>query len=255
MKLKDKAAIITGSARGIGQAYAIRFAEEGAKVVICDVLDCSETKKMVEARGGICLALKTDVTSKESTMEMKEETIRKFGKIDILINNAAFYGGLVLKSLEDTSVEEWDKVMAINLKGLFLCSQAVVPQMKKQKKGKIINISSAVFLVGVPMMIHYSTSKGGVVGFTRALASELGKFGINVNALAPGYTMTNASKGLTGGDMAQFEQMANYIVETQQTIKRRQEVNDLMGPAVFLASDDSDFINGVTIPVSGGQGV
>lgn len=252
--LEGKVAIITGAARGIGQAYSIRFAKEGAKLVVCDVLDCSETKEKVEAEGAECLALKVDVTDEESTQKMAEETINRYGRIDVLLNNAAIYGGLVMKPFENISVEEWDKVMAVNLKGLFLCSKAVAPQMKKQKKGKIINIYSTTFHMGVPMLLHYVTSKGGVVGFTRALSNELGEYGINVNAIAPGFTMTDASKGITGGNKEQFEQLAS-MQANMQAIKRREEPDDLTGAAVFLASDDSDFIAGVTLPVSGGAGL
>jgi len=252
--LDGKVAIITGAARGIGQAYAVRFAEEGAKLVVCDVLDCTETKEKVEEIGAECLALNVDVSDEKSTQKMAEETIKKFGRIDILLNNAAIYGGLVMKPFEQIPVEEWDKVMAVNLKGLFLCSKAVSPQMKKQKKGKIINISSTTFHQGVPMLLHYVTSKGGVVGFTRALANELGEYGINVNAIAPGFTMTEASKGITGGNQELFEQLAS-MQANMQAIKRREEADDLTGAAIFFASDYSDFITGITLPVSGGSGL
>lgn len=193
MRLNGKVAIVTGGARGLGKAFSLRFAAEGARLVICDILDCSETASEIEAGGGEVLALKTDVASEPDTLEMAKKAVERFGGIDILVNNAAIYGGIVLKPFNEFTVEEWDALMAVNLKGMWLCCKAVFPAMKEQGKGKIVNIASTVCFKGVPRFIHYTTSKGGVVGFTRGLSREVGQYNINVNAIAPGLTATDAS--------------------------------------------------------------
>lgn len=245
MKLKDKVVIVTGSARGLGREYALRFAEEGAKVVVCDIIDYGETVKEIESRGGEVLSLITDVSSEESTVEMAKKTFERFGRIDVLVNNAAIFGGIVLKPFYEVTVEEWDKLMAVNLKGVFLCCKAVFPFMREQGKGKIINVASAVAFSGVPEFIHYTTSKGGVVSLTRALARALGDYNINVNAVAPGLIQTKATL-----DMTPPELIESSIAG--QCLKRQQKPEYLLGVVVFLASDESDFITGQTIVVDGG---
>lgn len=245
MKLKDKVVIVTGSARGLGREYALRFSSEGAKVVVCDVLDCGETAREIESRRGEVLSLITDVSSEESTIEMAKKTFERFGRIDVLVNNAAIFGGIVLKPFYEITVDEWDKLMAVNLKGIWLCCKAVFPFMKEQGKGKIINVASAVAFSGVPEFIHYTTSKGGVVSFTRALARALGDYNINVNAIAPGLIQTKATL-----DMAPPELIEASIAG--QCFKWRQEPEYLVGTVVFLASEESDFITGQTIVVDGG---
>src|SRR4030042_4642632 len=182
MRLQDKVAIVTGSARGIGKAYALRVFEEGAKVVIADILDTKGVKQTIEEKGGEVLGLHTDVAEEESTQEMARRTIERFGRIDILINNAAIFANIVKKPFYKITAKEWDEVIRVNLKGIFLCCKAVYPQMKKQGKGKIINVASGTFFKGSPDFVHYVTSKGGVIGFTRALAREVGGDGICVNA-------------------------------------------------------------------------
>ena len=245
MGLKDKVVIVTGSARGLGKEYALRFAKEGAKVVVCDVLDCSETAQTIQSWGNEVLSLRTDVTSEESTVEMTKKTFERFGRIDILVNNAAIYGGIELKPFYELTVDEWDKLMAVNLKGMFLCCKAVFPYMKQQGGGKIINIASAVAFSGVPFFIHYATSKGGVVSFTRAVARELGEFHINVNAVAPGLVMTKASE-----DMTPKEVVAD--IANTSSFGRNTQPEDMPGVIIFLASEDADFITGQTIVVDGG---
>lgn len=245
MKLKDKVAIITGAGRGIGQIYAERFVREGAKVTVCDIIDCKETEKKLKAAGGEVLALRTDVTSAADTEAMAKKTAERFGRIDILVNNAAIYGGIVLKPFYEIDEKEFDKVLSVNIKGMWLCCKAVFPYMKKQNKGKIVNISSSVFFKGVPFFLHYSASKGGVVGLTRALARETGQFNITVNSVAPGLTMSQAAI-----DMRPKERIDEYVQTL--TIKREQVPEDLTGAVVFLASDDADFITGQTLLVDGG---
>lgn len=245
MRLKDRVAIITGSAQGIGRVYALRLASEGAKVVVTDVLDAQPTAKEIAAQGGEALALRTDVTDPRSVDDMAEKTVGRFGRIDILVNNAALFGDISRKPFQEIPIDEWDRVMAVNVKGLFLCSRAVLPQMKKQGKGRIINISSGTVLQGTPMLLHYVTSKGAVVAFTRALAREVGEFGITVNSIAPGHTLSEMVK--RRGPNVDERAVAGRI------IKRSQVPEDLSGTVVFLASDDSEFITGQMIVVDGGS--
>ena len=248
MRLKDKVAIITGAARGLGRAYALRLAKEGAKVVVADILDGTETVGAVKAQGGEALYLKVDVTSEESTQEMALKTVERFGSIDILVNNAALFADLVKKPFWEIPAAEWDKVMAVNLKGPFLCAKAVYPQMKKQGKGKIINVASGTFYKGLPHFLHYVVSKGGNVAITRSMAREVGDAGINVNTIAPGYTETEFLK-----ENPQDPAEMNKMVSATRCIKRPEAPEDLTGTIVFLSSDDSDFITGQTIIVDGGS--
>ncbi len=248
MRLKGRVAIITGAARGLGRAYAIRLAREGAKVVIADILDGKETVDAVIATGGEALYVKTDVTSEESTQELARKTVERFGSIDILVNNAAIFADIVKKPFWEIPAAEWDKVMAVNLKGPFLCAKAVYPQMKKQGKGKIINVASGTFYKGLPNFLHYVVSKGGNVAITRSMAREAGDAGINVNTIAPGYTETEILK-------AHPQDSPDVIKMSAATrcIKRPETPDDLTGTIVFLSSDDSDFITGQTIVVDGGS--
>lgn len=249
MRLKDRVAIVTGAARGLGRAYALRLAKEGAKVVVADVLDGTETVEAITAQGGEAIYVKTDVTSEESTQEMAKKAIEAFGRIDILVNNAALFADLVKKPFWEIPVAEWDKVMAVNLKGPFLCAKAVYPQMKKQGKGKIINVASGTFYRGLPLFLHYVVSKGGNVAITRSMARELGDFGINVNCIAPGYTETEFLK-----EHPQDPEEVTKMIIAGRCIKRPETPDDLTGTVVFLSSDDSDFITGQTILVDGGSG-
>ena len=248
MRLKDRVAIVTGAARGLGRAYALRLAKEGAKVVVADILDGKETVDAVTAVGGEALYVKTDVTSEESTHELARKVVERFGRIDILVNNAALFADLVKKPFWEIPASEWDKVMAINLKGPFLCAKAVYPQMKKQGKGKIINVASGTFYKGLPLFLHYVVSKGGNVAITRSMAREVGDAGINVNCIAPGYTETEVLK-----ENPQDPPDVIKMASTARCIKRPETPDDLTGTIVFLSSDDSDFITGQTILVDGGS--
>ncbi len=243
-RLDNRVIIVTGAAQGIGQAYALGLAREGAALVALDILDCSETVGKIEAQGGRCHGIRADISSQEAADRMAGEALEKFGRIDVLVNNAAIFGGLKYKGFDEISEEEWDRMMAVNVRGIFVCSRAVIPQMKKQGKGKIVNISSGTVFLGIPKLLHYVTSKAAVIGFTRALAREMGEFGICVNALAPGYTMSPAN----------FDK-PKAISETNianRCIKRDEYPEDLVGPMVYLCSDDSDFMTGQTIVVDGG---
>jgi 3-oxoacyl-[acyl-carrier protein] reductase len=251
MRLKDKVAIITGSARGMGRVFARRFAKEGAKLTICDVLDCAPVAEDIEALGGEVLALKIDVTSDKDTADMAKKTVDRFGRIDILVNNAAVIGTIetkdFVKPVEEIVSADWDRILAVNIKGVFLSSKAVIPYMKKQGGGKIVNMASTVAFTGLPHFIHYSTSKGGVVTMTRGLATELGDFNINVNAVAPGLIMTEAMQGAYPPGFYQ------ELVATKQLIHKSIEPEDIANAVLFLASDEADKITGHILAVNAGE--
>ncbi len=247
MRLENKVAIITGSARGMGRVFALRFAKEGARLTICDVLDCTPVAEEIKAIGGEVLVLKTDVTSEKNTAEMVKKTVDRFGKIDILVNNAALIGGKgFMKPPEQLVAEDWDKILAVNVKGVFLCCKAVIPYMKKQGNGKIINIASTTAFIGLPLFLHYSTTKGGIVTMTRGLARELGEFNINVNAVAPGLVMTEAMQTI-------FSEEDEKRVLGMQLIKKSIRPEDVAAAVLFLASDEANMITGQTLGVNAGE--
>ncbi len=248
MRLKDKVAIVTGGARGLGKAYALRLGREGAKVVIADILDGGSAAGSVEKQGGEGFYIHTDVTSEESTTAMARKTFEKYGRIDILVNNAAVFAALKKKPFHEIPADEWDRVMAVNLKGPFLCAKAVYPYMKRQGRGKIINVSSGTFYKGLPHFLHYVVSKGGNVALTRALAREVGEVGICVNTIAPGYTETDYLR-----ENPQDSVEVTKAVVASRCIRRPETPEDLAGTIVFLSSEDSDFITGQTIIVDGGS--
>jgi NAD(P)-dependent dehydrogenase (short-subunit alcohol dehydrogenase family) len=251
MRLKDKVTIITGSARGMGRVFALRFAKEGAKLTICDILDCKPVAEEIKAAGGEVLALKIDVTNEKDTAEMAKKTFERFGRIDILVNNAAVIGTIetkdFVKPVEKIVSADWDRILAVNIKGVFLCSKAVIPYMKKQGGGKIVNLASTVAFSGLPHFIHYTTSKGGVVTMTRSLAWALGEYNINVNAVAPGLVMTRAMQGAYDPDFYK------ELVATKQLIHKNVEPEDVANAVLFMASDEADKITGQTLAVNAGE--
>jgi len=254
LRLKDKVVIITGGAQGLGRAYALGMADEGAKLVVADInLEAAEvTARDIEAKGREALALKTDVSSPESTQEMAKRTVERFGRIDVLVNNAAILGRVKITRVPfwELDLDEWDRVLAVNLKGTLLCSRAVFPQMKAQGGGKIIHITTSGFFFGNPNYVHYVASKGGIIGLTRAMAREVGDYNINVNCIAPGATLSEDPS-----DKAAFERRKARLESflPKLCLKRIQYPEDLVGTAIFLASSDSDFITGQTIVVDGGD--
>ena len=246
MRLEGRVAIVTGGGRGLGKAFCLKLAEEGAKVVVVDVIDTTGTVKEIEERNGSAIGLKVDVSKEEDTQRMAGETVAKFGRIDVLVNNAAIFYGLERKSFQDISTEEWDRLMAVNVKGQWLCAKAVAPEMKKQGKGKIINVASNVAFTGHVGFLHYLTSKAAILGLTRGLAGELGEHGICVNTLCPGMAMTEARRLYT------TDELALERAQKEQLIKRAEQPEDLVGIVVFLASDESDLMTGQTVVVDGG---
>jgi NAD(P)-dependent dehydrogenase (short-subunit alcohol dehydrogenase family) len=244
MKLRDKVAIITGGARGIGKCFASRFVKEGATVAVADVLDPSETISIIKDMGGIGFGIAVDVSNEKSVLSMSREVIEKFERIDILVNNAGIVGDEIRKPFYEITEEEWDKVMSVNAKGMFLCAKSVFPYMKRQGKGKIINLCSTTAFKGVPNFVHYVSSKGAVAALTRSLAREIGEYGINVNAIAPGFTISEIFT-----DSPEDYRESRVI---ERSIRRDEKPEDLEGAAVFLASDDSDFMTGQIMVVDGG---
>jgi 3-oxoacyl-[acyl-carrier protein] reductase len=249
MRLEDKVTIITGAAHGVGKAYARRFAEEGSHVVIADIdaRGGEATAKAIFDSGGSAWARATDVRSFPDVQGLMRETVEKFGRVDTLLNNAAIYvtEKLWKGPVEDLEPHEWDRVMEVNLKGVFLCSKAAIPIMKRQRAGKIINIASGTFFSGSGNMPHYTTAKGGVVALTRVMARQLGEFGINVNCMTPGSTMSE-------------ESVSDEVLKRREgsvdkrAFRRIETPADIVGTAVFLASADSDFVTGQLLVVEGG---
>jgi 3-oxoacyl-[acyl-carrier protein] reductase len=248
--LRDRVAIVTGGANGIGREYVSGFLAAGACVLIADhdtaALSRCERDLTESERARVELA-EIDVAIEEATLAMAEAAIERFGRIDVLVNNAGLMSTLPRGPWTEIGVVDWDAVMAVNLRGTFLCSRAVYPAMKAQHKGKIINISSSRVWEGTPNRLHYTTSKAGVIGFTRALAREVGPDGICVNAITPGLTLSDAQ--LAGSD-------SEYLAAAHsegRALARAQLPGDLVGTVLFLASDASDFITGQTINVDGGR--
>jgi NAD(P)-dependent dehydrogenase (short-subunit alcohol dehydrogenase family) len=236
-RLKDKVAIVTGGATGIGKAIAARLARDGARVVVADLQKASNG----------ALNLQVDVSKEDQVNRMAEETMRALGRIDILVNNAAIFSALELRPFESIPVDEFRRVMEVNIMGVWLCCRACAPHMRKGGYGRIVNLASGAPLKGVPLFLHYISSKGAVIAMTRGLARELGKDGITVNSLAPGFTLSeNVAK------------QAAHVQQGERTrltraIQRDETPEDLVGTVSFLASDDAAFLTGQTLVVDGGS--
>jgi 3-oxoacyl-[acyl-carrier protein] reductase len=251
MRLQGRVAIVTGGGHGIGRAYVLGLAREGARVAIAEI-DAAAAERVAQevvAQGSEALAIPTDVSDEASTRNMARATAERFGGIDILVNNASIFATIPMSRVgfEQISVEEWDRLMAVNLKGPWLCARAVVPYMRQRGKGKIINIASGTVLDGGGgTRAHYVASKAGVVGLTRTLACELGKDNICVNTLAPGSTLSEENP---------TEEILRFRQERvgNRALKRVQRPEDLVGTLLFLASDDSDFMTGQMLVCDGGD--
>lgn len=245
MRLKDKIAIITGAGSGIGRGVALMFVKEGAKVVAADWSEegGTETVEIIKEQGGEAVFVKTDVSKNADIDEMTKVCMDKFDRVDILVNNAGIYRA---SSLHEMSEEDWDKVLNVNLKSVFLGSKSVIPEMLKQGKGKIINIASIAGLVGFAQSGAYCASKGGIIALAKEMALEYAPKKINVNCIAPGVIKTAMTKDMVNDpDTKQF-------LESSTPYPRLGEPEDIACAAVYLASDESDFVNGETIVVDGG---
>ena len=246
-KLDGKVAIVTGAASGIGPSYAKALAAEGAKVSIADLEPADAVVRAIREAGGEAMTQICDVADAAAVARLVESTVKTFGGLHILVNNAAIYARYVAVRMDEISPADWDRAFAINVRGPFQCVQAALPQMRRQRYGKIINIASGTIFKGVPMMLHYVSTKGAILAMTRSMANELGKDGIRVNAIAPGLTSTDFLKSRND--------IPGVLQTTAKTraLPREEEPEDLIGACVFFASPESDFITGQCLVVDGGQ--
>tara|TARA_B100000676_G_C18090261_1_gene859000 strand:+ start:4285 stop:5043 length:759 start_codon:yes stop_codon:yes gene_type:complete len=247
-KLDGRVAIVTGAAQGIGAAFAKALAFEGSRLVIADLDTGASVVEEIRSAGGVAVDVPTDVSTKDGCENMVSKAIESFGRLDILVNNAAIFTAVERKNFDDIPVDEWDAVMGVNVRGVWLGCCAAVPEMRKNGYGKIISISTGRVFKGTPFFLHYDASKAAVIGITRSLAREVGDDNICVNAIAPGSTMSEnvvARTNWKGGN-------ADATMQTR-AIKRHEEPEDLVGACVFLASGESDFITGQTLVVDGGS--
>jgi NAD(P)-dependent dehydrogenase (short-subunit alcohol dehydrogenase family) len=250
-RLDGRVAIVTGGAKGIGRHYSQALAAEGARLMIADIDDGAEVAdEIARAHGANSVASAvTDVSDEAAVKALVGKTVERFGKIDVLVNNAALFAPLRETKCADIDVALWDRVMAINLRGPFLMVKHVAPHMMAQGYGKIINIGSGSIFHGIPWMLHYVTSKGGILAMTRVLALELGEHGIRVNTLSPGLTMSETLMAENPGHIA----TARDRVVAARSLKRDEQPQDLLGALVFLASTDSDFMTGQNVLIDGGN--
>jgi NAD(P)-dependent dehydrogenase (short-subunit alcohol dehydrogenase family) len=247
-RLSGRAIIVTGAAQGIGAAYAVALAAEGARLSLSDVKTPEATVAAIRKAGGEAIGMACDVTDAGAVAKMVQATERAFGGVQVLVNNAALFGTLALKRIDQIDSDEWDRVMAVNVRGPFECVKAVLPVMRRQKYGKIINVASGTVFKGTPMMLHYVASKGAVVALTRAVARECGDDGIRCNCVAPGLTMSENVK--SNAAWAANIVSANIA---SRCLKREETPKDLLGTLAFLAAAESDFMTGQTIVVDGGS--
>lgn len=250
-RLAGRAAIITGAAQGIGAAYALALAAEGARVMLCDVLPADEVASRITAAGGQAVTSMTDVTDARAVREMVQATHGTFGSVDILVNNAALFGTLELKPFMEIGSDEWDRVMAVNTRGPFECVKAVVPVMRRQGYGKIVNVASGTVFKGTTHLMHYVASKGAVVAMTRVMARELGEDKICVNCIAPGLTASENMLRLYGKSEDAAQHGSGTV--NSRCFKREELPEDITGALVFFCSAESDFITGQTLLVDGGS--
>jgi len=248
-RLRGKIAIVTGGAKGIGAHYSRALATHGARVMIADIEDgATLAADIIQQHGPDAAASSvTDVSDETAVKMLVERTVEHFGRIDILVNNAALYAKLHPRNYDDWDIATWDRVMAINVRGPWLMARHVAPVMIAQKSGKIVNIASGAPYKGVPRMLPYVTSKGAIIAFTRALSRELGEHGIAVNSLSPGYILSE-----TGLENTQHVEEERIPVRNSRAFKRDAYPEDLIGALIFLASSDSDFVTGQSLVVDGG---
>jgi 3-oxoacyl-[acyl-carrier protein] reductase len=250
MKLKNQVAIITGSSQGIGRGYAHRLAEDGATVIIADLNEekGKQVQEELEQEGYRAKFIKVDVSDEKNVQEMAEQVEKEFGRVDILVNNAAIFSTIKMKPFEEISLEEWSKVIDVNLTGVFLTCKSVVPVMRKCKYGRIINISSGTVLSGRPNYLHYVSTKSAVIGFTRALAREVGKDNITVNTVSPGPIYTEVERDTVSPEQKE-------LMLRQQCIQREGTPQDVTGIISFLCSEEAGYMSGQMLLVDGGKGM
>ena len=248
-QLENKVAIVTGAARGLGRAYAEAMAGEGAAVLACDINSCDDTVAAIVAAGGRAEAAVTDISNMASCTAMADQAVASFGRIDVLVNNAALYAGLKGARFEKLDEAQWDAVMNVNIKGLWQSCKAVVQPMRDAGGGSIINISSLAAVFGLPYGLDYVASKAAVIGMTRGMARELGQDRIRVNAVAPSAVMTEGTEDFFGEKL----EKAKKVIAAGQMIQRNLETADLTGTIIYLASDNSAFVTGQTHMVDGGS--
>lgn len=249
-RLAGKTAIVTGGARGIGRHYSQALAAEGARVMIADIADGKQLAEEIAGRHGAnsVASVTCDVSEEKGVKTLVAETMERFGQIDVLVNNAALYAKLKPRNFAEWDTETWDRVMAVNTRGTYLMVKYVAPHMMERRSGKIINIASGAPYKGVPRMLPYVTSKGAILAFTRALSRELGDYGIAVNSLSPGYTLSD-----TGLENTAHVEDERVRVRNSRAFKRDAYPEDLLGALIFLASSDSDFVTGQSLVVDGGS--
>ena len=243
--LVGKTIIVTGAATGIGQAFALGAGQQGAHVVVADMNDAEDTMAQLKAIGAGATFSKVDVSSEESTRAMAKTAMDATGRIDGLVNNAAYFREVKLTPFEELSDAVWDRILAVNVKGIWQCCKAVMPAMKAQKSGAVVNIASVVAVAGQPGYLHYVASKGAVLAMTKGLAKECGANGVRANCIAPGFVLTDATKDRP------IEWQQSFL--KARALSREQRPNDLVGSALYLLSDLSDFVSGQTIVVDGGH--
>lgn len=248
MSQQSKVIIITGGASGIGFAFVQHLARAGHRMVIADLRGAAEAAERIRAEGHSAIGITVDVVKPDQAAAMVAAAKQEFGRVDVLVNNAGLFSTLTLKPFDQISEQEWMRVMEVNTVGPFVCAKAVVGAMREQGSGRIINIASTTPIKGTPMMLHYVASKGAVIAFTRSLAKELGNDNITVNAIAPGFTL---SDGVLESGL--HNKMPDTARKTSRTIQRDQVPEDLVGALAFLSSDGAGFITGQTLAVDGGS--
>jgi NAD(P)-dependent dehydrogenase (short-subunit alcohol dehydrogenase family) len=246
--MSGKTVIITGAARGLGREYALQLGRRGASIVLADLNDCTESEALLKEEGIACLSVKVDVADEKSTQAMAQAAVEKFGRIDVLVNNAALWADLKNTPFTDIDPGLWDKCMAVNVKGVWNCSKAVFSAMKAAGGGSIINIASLAATYGMPYALHYTASKAAVIGITRGLAREVGRNWIRVNSVAPSLVLTEATSQFFDDKLDK----ATDAIKAGQSLKGNLTPQDVVGAVLFLASEDSRFVTGQTLMVDGG---